>query len=127
MDNCRFVSLSHTRILSIGLFTFTYQKNTHTHLYICYSQTPLRTCTSYAFCFAYNLLPATDPQILNGLKWSTALEPVFKENLRLDPNLRWQYFGSQRGFMRVYPAFRYQHNNHDFQLHAPKKSTFRSC
>jgi len=57
-------------------------------------------------CLLKICFPATDPQILNGLKWSAALEPVFKENLRLDPNLRWQYFGSQRGFMRVYPAFR---------------------
>ncbi|KAF4525353.1 hypothetical protein B566_EDAN007835 [Ephemera danica] len=55
-----------------------------------------------------NLLDYTiDPQILNGLKWSAALEEVFKENLRLDPTLKWQYFGSQRGFMRVYPAFRW--------------------
>ncbi|KAG8232873.1 hypothetical protein J437_LFUL011579, partial [Ladona fulva] len=47
-----------------------------------------------------------DPQILNGLKWSSSLNEVFKENLRLDPSLRWQYFGSQRGFMRVFPALR---------------------
>ncbi|XP_065349965.1 voltage-dependent calcium channel subunit alpha-2/delta-2-like isoform X2 [Cloeon dipterum] len=47
------------------------------------------------------------PQILNGLKWSSSLDAVFRENARLDPNLRWQYFGSQRGLMRVYPAFRW--------------------
>ncbi|XP_059488918.1 voltage-dependent calcium channel subunit alpha-2/delta-2-like isoform X2 [Neocloeon triangulifer] len=50
------------------------------------------------------------PQILNGLRWSSALDAVFKENARLDPNLKWQYFGSQRGFMRVYPAFRWPEN-----------------
>ncbi|XP_046405840.1 voltage-dependent calcium channel subunit alpha-2/delta-2-like isoform X2 [Ischnura elegans] len=48
-----------------------------------------------------------DPQILNGLKWTSALNEAFEENVRLDPSLRWQYFGSQRGFMRVYPAFRW--------------------
>ncbi|XP_071440117.1 voltage-dependent calcium channel subunit alpha-2/delta-2-like isoform X2 [Hetaerina americana] len=47
------------------------------------------------------------PQILNGLKWTSLLNEAFKENLQLDPSLRWQYFGSQRGFMRVYPALRW--------------------
>ncbi|KAK6622585.1 hypothetical protein RUM43_008427 [Polyplax serrata] len=46
-------------------------------------------------------------QILNGLKWTTSLDEVFKENRRRDPHLKWQYFGSFFGFLRVYPAFKW--------------------
>lgn len=48
----------------------------------------------------------SDSEILNGLNWTASLDEIFKENWRNDPNLRWQYFGSFFGFMRVYPAFR---------------------
>lgn len=50
-----------------------------------------------------------DPEILNGLRWSAALDRVFTKNFEEDPTLRWQYFGSARGFMRIYPALRYVH------------------
>ncbi|XP_042900603.1 voltage-dependent calcium channel subunit alpha-2/delta-1 isoform X2 [Parasteatoda tepidariorum] len=42
--------------------------------------------------------------IRNGLKWSSKLDTVFKKNAELDPDIMWQSFGSQSGFMRVYPA-----------------------
>lgn len=45
-----------------------------------------------------------DPDILNGLKWSAALDDVFKLNAENDSDIMWQYFGSQTGFMRTYPG-----------------------
>ncbi|XP_052120418.1 voltage-dependent calcium channel subunit alpha-2/delta-2 isoform X3 [Frankliniella occidentalis] len=50
------------------------------------------------------------PEILNGLRWSAALDKVFAKNFEEDPTLRWQYFGSARGFMRIYPALRWPEN-----------------
>ncbi|XP_034239825.1 voltage-dependent calcium channel subunit alpha-2/delta-2-like isoform X2 [Thrips palmi] len=50
------------------------------------------------------------PEILNGLRWSAALDRVFTKNFEEDPTLRWQYFGSARGFMRIYPALRWPEN-----------------
>ncbi|KAL0274489.1 UNVERIFIED_CONTAM: hypothetical protein PYX00_006895 [Menopon gallinae] len=47
------------------------------------------------------------PEVLNGLNWSSSLDDVFKENWKQDPTLRWQYFGSYYGFMRIYPSFRW--------------------
>lgn len=48
-----------------------------------------------------------DPEVLNGVKWSAALDSAFKENIEKDSSLRWQFFGSQSGFMRIYPAFKW--------------------
>ncbi|KFM73829.1 Voltage-dependent calcium channel subunit alpha-2/delta-1, partial [Stegodyphus mimosarum] len=48
------------------------------------------------------------PEILNGLKWSAALDKVFQENAKNDPGLMWQYFGSHSGFMRTYPAHQWK-------------------
>lgn len=45
-----------------------------------------------------------DRRILNGLLWSSQLDPVFQENAENDSKLAWQFFGSQDGFLRVYPA-----------------------
>ncbi|KAK6175495.1 hypothetical protein SNE40_013950 [Patella caerulea] len=45
-----------------------------------------------------------DIQILNGLKWSAALDEVFRQNYEEDSEILWQYFGSQTGFMRTLPA-----------------------
>ncbi|CAG2181063.1 unnamed protein product, partial [Oppiella nova] len=41
--------------------------------------------------------------IVNDIKWSEALTPFFKNNLAFDPGLSWQFFGSSRGFLRLYP------------------------
>ncbi|XP_053376800.1 voltage-dependent calcium channel subunit alpha-2/delta-2-like [Mercenaria mercenaria] len=48
-----------------------------------------------------------DIEILNGLEWSAALDKVFIENYNKDPEILWQYFGSQSGFMRTLPASRW--------------------
>ncbi|CAJ0933377.1 unnamed protein product [Ranitomeya imitator] len=39
-----------------------------------------------------------DPDILNGVYMSEALNPVFVVNFQRDPTLTWQYFGSSTGF-----------------------------
>lgn len=46
----------------------------------------------------------TDPDIVNGVYWSEALNKVFVENFERDPTLIWQYFGSAKGFFRQYPG-----------------------
>lgn len=49
-----------------------------------------------------------DIDILNGLQWSAKLDTVFATNYKRNDNLLWQYFGSQSGFMRTYPASRWR-------------------
>ncbi|XP_072256143.1 voltage-dependent calcium channel subunit alpha-2/delta-4 isoform X5 [Pyxicephalus adspersus] len=48
-----------------------------------------------------------DPDILNGVYMSEALNPVFVENFQRDPTLTWQYFGSSTGFFRLYPGIKW--------------------
>uniref|UniRef100_A0A671YMR4 Calcium channel, voltage dependent, alpha2/delta subunit 3 n=1 Tax=Sparus aurata TaxID=8175 RepID=A0A671YMR4_SPAAU len=45
-----------------------------------------------------------DPDIVNGVYWSEALNKVFVDNFERDPTLIWQYFGSAKGFFRQYPG-----------------------
>ncbi|WAR26686.1 CA2D2-like protein [Mya arenaria] len=60
-------------------------------------------------CLKSKEIKPDDPhkEILNGLKWSAALDEVFYENYQNDPEILWQYFGSQSGFMRTLPASRW--------------------
>lgn len=46
----------------------------------------------------------SDPDIVNGVYWSEALNKVFVDNFKRDPTLIWQYFGSAKGFFRQYPG-----------------------
>ncbi|XP_073400235.1 voltage-dependent calcium channel subunit alpha-2/delta-4 isoform X3 [Dendrobates tinctorius] len=48
-----------------------------------------------------------DPDILNGVYMSEALNPVFVHNFQRDPTLTWQYFGSSTGFFRLYPGIKW--------------------
>ena len=50
------------------------------------------------------LFVSADKEILNGLQWSGELDEVFYENYENDPEILWQYFGSQSGFMRTLPG-----------------------
>lgn len=50
-----------------------------------------------------NVVPA-DAEVLNGLKWSQALDEAFRQNAGKDPDLLWQYFGSEVGYMRMFPG-----------------------
>lgn len=45
-----------------------------------------------------------DPNILNGIYMSEALNDIFISNFQKDPTLTWQYFGSSSGFFRIYPG-----------------------
>lgn len=56
---------------------------------------------SHSFSQSLSLL---DPDIVNGVYWSEALNKVFVDNFRRDPTLIWQYFGSAKGFFRQYPG-----------------------
>ena len=46
----------------------------------------------------------TAAEIVNGISWTEALDTVFDDNRHIDPSLSWQYFGSDKGFMRTYPG-----------------------
>uniref|UniRef100_G3Q807 Calcium voltage-gated channel auxiliary subunit alpha2delta 4 n=1 Tax=Gasterosteus aculeatus aculeatus TaxID=481459 RepID=G3Q807_GASAC len=48
-----------------------------------------------------------DPDILNGVYMSEALNDVFIDNFQKDPTLTWQYFGSAAGFFRLYPGIQW--------------------
>uniref|UniRef100_A0A3B4GVJ8 Voltage-dependent calcium channel subunit alpha-2/delta-4-like n=1 Tax=Pundamilia nyererei TaxID=303518 RepID=A0A3B4GVJ8_9CICH len=48
-----------------------------------------------------------DPDILNGVYMSEALNDVFADNFQEDPTLTWQYFGSSTGFFRLYPGIQW--------------------
>ncbi|CAH1988428.1 unnamed protein product [Acanthoscelides obtectus] len=48
-----------------------------------------------------------EKNVLEGVRWSEALDLIFKYNLEKDPTLTWQYFASPHGFMRHYPAIQW--------------------
>ncbi|XP_066524983.1 voltage-dependent calcium channel subunit alpha-2/delta-4 [Hoplias malabaricus] len=48
-----------------------------------------------------------DPDILNDVYMSEALNDVFVSNFDKDPTLTWQYFGSATGFFRLYPGIQW--------------------
>lgn len=49
-------------------------------------------------------MSVTDSPVLDTIKWSEALDDVFKQNYFSDPGLSFQYFGSSLGLMRSYPG-----------------------
>lgn len=44
------------------------------------------------------------------VEWTHKLEPVFVRNRELDPDIRWQYFGSHVGLIRLYPGREWDQN-----------------
>uniref|UniRef100_A0A8C7XY55 Calcium voltage-gated channel auxiliary subunit alpha2delta 4 n=1 Tax=Oryzias sinensis TaxID=183150 RepID=A0A8C7XY55_9TELE len=48
-----------------------------------------------------------DPDILNGVYMSEALNDIFVDNFQKDPTLTWQFFGSSTGFFRLYPGIQW--------------------
>ena len=55
--------------------------------------------------YYYNYL---DIDILNDLRWSSAMDEIWKKNRERDPDILWQYFGSQKGVMRSFPASKWK-------------------
>lgn len=45
-----------------------------------------------------------DPLVVNALRWSEHLDPVFVNNYEVDPTLSWQFYGSSTGFLRRFPG-----------------------
>ncbi|ELU15917.1 hypothetical protein CAPTEDRAFT_193220 [Capitella teleta] len=56
---------------------------------------------------------SADIEILNGLQWTSGLEEQWRKNREKDPTLLWQYFGSQTGIMRNYPASKWKDDGVD--------------
>lgn len=50
------------------------------------------------------MILSTGAIVLEALQWSEALDEVFIQNYQSDPALSWQYFGSDTGILRHYPA-----------------------
>ncbi|XP_015587853.1 voltage-dependent calcium channel subunit alpha-2/delta-3 isoform X2 [Cephus cinctus] len=48
------------------------------------------------------------PEVKKAIRWSEALDDVFRQNYRSDPALSWQYFGSTTGILRQYPAMQWR-------------------
>ena len=48
----------------------------------------------------------TGVKIRNTIKWTSGLDPYFKENYDKDRTLLWQYFGSSDGVYRIYPGIK---------------------
>ncbi|XP_050423837.1 voltage-dependent calcium channel subunit alpha-2/delta-3 isoform X2 [Adelges cooleyi] len=46
-------------------------------------------------------------EVIKAIKWSENLDDIFDFNYRNDPRMSWQYFGSTTGFMRQYPAMKW--------------------
>lgn len=56
------------------------------------------------------------PTVKNTIKWSEALNDVFRQNYRSDPALSWQYFGSMTGILRQYPAMQWKTTEDDLEV-----------
>lgn len=48
--------------------------------------------------------------MISAIEWSETLDNTFKDNYNKDPTLSWQFFGSSTGFMRQFPASKWEQN-----------------
>jgi voltage-dependent calcium channel alpha-2/delta-4 len=53
------------------------------------------------------------PEEYEFIQWSEVLDEVFRQNYQSDPALSWQYFGSNTGIMRHFPALAWWRNYTD--------------
>ncbi|XP_064627789.1 voltage-dependent calcium channel subunit alpha-2/delta-2-like [Lineus longissimus] len=51
-----------------------------------------------------------DPSVIKTVMLTSKLDQLFQENAKLDPDLRWQYFGSSNGVHRQFPGREWQSN-----------------
>ncbi|KAG8330702.1 Voltage-dependent calcium channel subunit alpha-2/delta-4 [Homalodisca vitripennis] len=63
--------------------------------------------TSFSSVLLPQALSDSDPQVINALRWSEHLDPVFVNNYEVDPSLSWQFYGSTTGFLRRFPAMKW--------------------
>ncbi|XP_059614107.1 voltage-dependent calcium channel subunit alpha-2/delta-3 isoform X2 [Phlebotomus argentipes] len=47
-------------------------------------------------------------EVISAIEWSEKLDSIFRDNYNNDPTLSWQFFGSSTGFMRQFPASKWQ-------------------
>ncbi|XP_054709494.1 voltage-dependent calcium channel subunit alpha-2/delta-3-like [Uloborus diversus] len=64
--------------------------------------------TSYSVVHVPTNVYDKSPDVLNAIKWSEKLNTVFKNNLIYDSSLIWQFFGSATGFLRLFPATKWE-------------------
>lgn len=53
------------------------------------------------------------PEAAEFIQWSETLDEIFDQNYKSDPALSWQYFGSNLGIMRHFPAMSWVRNRTD--------------
>ncbi|CAH1392782.1 unnamed protein product [Nezara viridula] len=68
----------------------------------------IKVNTSYSAVHVPTNVYDRSPDVLRGIKWSANLDEIFISNYKQDPSLSWQYFGSSTGFMRQFPAMKWE-------------------
>ncbi|KAJ8307805.1 hypothetical protein KUTeg_014644 [Tegillarca granosa] len=61
-------------------------------------------------------VPRDDNTTISSVIFTAGLEEVFKQNKREDPLIRWQYFGSTSGIVRIYPGREWSTTLQDFTM-----------
>lgn len=64
--------------------------------------------TSLSSVLVYTNIYDRAPEVIKAIKWSEALNNIFIDNYGKDPTLSWQYFGSSTGFLRQFPAAKWE-------------------
>lgn len=60
--------------------------------------------TSLSSVLVYTNVYDRAPEVIHAIKWSEELNRNFRYNYEQDPTLSWQYFASSTGFLRQFPA-----------------------
>ncbi|XP_075149778.1 ca[2+] channel Muscle-specific alpha2/delta subunit [Haematobia irritans] len=51
--------------------------------------------------------------VLETIMWTESLDAIFRQNYKSDPALSWQYFGSDTGILRHFPAIQWDKSSED--------------
>lgn len=62
--------------------------------------------------------------VLDTIQWSEELDEVFVQNYNSDPALLWQYFGTDKGFLRHYPAMSWEREHEVDDYDCRKRSWY---